>query len=228
MKAAMHVLYGAGSGNSIRAAIALLEAGIAFDAVRVDLAKSEQHSPAFATLNPHRKVPVLIIRDAARQVITQSNAIMIYASEKATTPLLPEQGASRWLALERYFYFVTDVIATGHAGFHLRQTGDSAMGLAADWLAARSRAAALAAEGFLAGAQFIAGPELTLADISAFTFMRSVQAQLDWPALPRVAEWHARLASRPAFARGAEAFGAAKVRRFVCRPTNGSDKSICP
>ncbi|MGH8375728.1 MAG: glutathione S-transferase N-terminal domain-containing protein, partial [Pseudomonas sp.] len=68
-------LYGANTGNSLRAAIALEEAGIAYTARRLDLYAQEHRGPAFLALNPAGKVPTLIdFGKTPALIINQSNA----------------------------------------------------------------------------------------------------------------------------------------------------------
>lgn len=86
----------------------------------IDLRRGEQRRPEFVALNPAAKVPVMIESADVRTplVLSQSNAIMLSAAEKAPgSLLLHDDPALRAIALERYFYFVTDVIGPGHAGF---------------------------------------------------------------------------------------------------------------
>ncbi len=58
------------------------------------------------------KVPTLIDRSVGGEpfVLTQSNAIALYAADKAPGTLLPEDPLARIIALERHIYFVTDAI----------------------------------------------------------------------------------------------------------------------
>jgi len=45
-----------------------------------------------------------------------------------------------------------------------------------------------------------------MADISAFTFARSVRDQIHWEKLPRMARWLALIEARPAVKLGMQAF----------------------
>ncbi len=53
-------LYGAPTGNSLRAAIALEEAGIPYTARRLNLQANEQRDLSYLALNPAGKVPTLV------------------------------------------------------------------------------------------------------------------------------------------------------------------------
>ncbi|WP_433766188.1 glutathione S-transferase family protein [Pseudomonas putida] len=198
-------LYGAETGNTIRAAIALEEAGITYVARHVDLHAGEHRDPAFLALNPAGKVPTLIDRSSTPAlVINQSNAIIQYADGQAPGRLAPARhGPERNKVLDRYFFFVTDIIAPSHAAFFLHQAG---MNEAAELIQRRVIEQFSLAEAFLT-AEFMAGEQFSMADISAFTLATSIRDRLDWNALPRLKSWYATIEARPAVQRGLKAFG---------------------
>ncbi|AWY38425.1 glutathione S-transferase family protein [Pseudomonas putida] len=197
-------LYGAETGNTIRAAIALEEAGIAYTACPVDLYSGEHRDPAFLALNPAGKVPTLVDRSSTPAlVINQSNAIIQYADGQAPGRLSPaEHGPERNRVFDRYFFFVTDIIAPSHAAFFLHQAG---MHDAAELLQRRVIEQFKLAETFLTG-EFMAGEQFSMADISAFTLAKSIRDRLDWKALPCLSRWYATIEARPAVQRGLKAF----------------------
>ena len=67
------------TGNCIRTAIALEEAGVPYAVRHVDLRRREQRRPEFVAFNPAGKVPVMIDHAdaAAPLVLSHSNAIML-------------------------------------------------------------------------------------------------------------------------------------------------------
>jgi glutathione S-transferase len=117
-------LYGAQTGNCLRAAIALEEAMVPHTVRHVDLRSGEHRRAAYLALNPAGQVPTMVDRsdEASPFVLSQSNAIIFYAAARAPGRLLPEhEGQERAIAYERFFFFVTDVIAPSHAAFILRR-----------------------------------------------------------------------------------------------------------
>lgn len=202
----MIALYGAPTGNCTRAAIALEEAGIAYVARLVDLRHGEHLQAPQLALNPLGKVPVLVHDlDTGPFVLTQSNAIILYADSLAPGTLAPGGGPARGRVMERFFYFLTDVIAPSHVGFSLRATAQDA---ARTTLADRALQSLIYAERFAAQADYIAGTAFSLADIAAFTIASSFHQQVGWDALPHLARWYQRVAARPAVRRGLAAFSA--------------------
>lgn len=197
-------LYGASTGNSLRAAIALAEAGIEFTPRCLDLLSGDQRAPEYLALNPLGKAPTFVDPSVSPTlVINQSNAIIQFADEQAPGRLSPQgPSAQRYRVYDRFYFFVTDVIAPSHAAFFLRQIGQQD---ASAPLNRRALEHLMTADAFLEGG-YIAGDAFSMADISAFTFARSVRDQIDWEKLPRMARWLALIEARPAVKLGMQAF----------------------
>lgn len=197
-------LYGANTGNSLRAAIALEESGVAYTARRLDLYAQEHRGPAFLALNPAGKVPTLIDHGTTPMlVINQSNAIIQYADTQSPGRLAPSQpGPARTRVIDRYFFFVTDVIAPSHAAFFLHQAGHDK---AAALIDLRVIDQLTYSESFLT-AGFMAGEQFSMADISAFTIATAFRDRLDWKQLPQLSRWFDTIEARPAVQRGLKVF----------------------
>lgn len=197
-------LYGGSTGNSLRAAIALAEAGIEFTPRCLDLLSGDQRAPEYLALNPLGKAPTFVDHSVSPTlVINQSNAIIQFADEQAPGRLSPQgPSAQRYRVYDRFYFFVTDVIAPSHAAFFLRQIGQQD---ASAPLNRRALEHLMTADAFLEGG-YIAGDAFSMADISAFTFARSVRDQIDWEKLPRMARWLALIEARPAVKLGMQAF----------------------
>ena len=200
-------LHGTRTGNCFRVAIALEEAGLAYRVVHVDLANGEHQRPEHLALNPAGKVPTIVasLPDGQRLVLSQSNAILLYLAERAPGTLLPEgDQTARALALERYLYFVTDVIAPSHSGFYLGRV--PATGNGAELLNQRSLDAIYAADHMVGASGFISSNHFGLADIAALTMLLSIEQKLDWTRIPRLQRWFETVRTRPAVVRGFKAF----------------------
>jgi GST-like protein len=200
-------LYGAPTGNCRRAAIALSEAGLAYAVRTVGLAGGEHRGEAFLALNPAGKVPVLVAgtaRGAAARVLTQSNAIVFFAADRAPGRLLPAEGdGTRVRVLEAFFHFVTDVIGVNGAAFTLQRLG---LPDAAAVLTERYLAAIAGSERFLGESGFMGGDACSIADIAGFTIVSAVADRLEWDRLPRLSAWRERIGRRPAVQAGMAAF----------------------
>jgi glutathione S-transferase len=82
----LKLYHSAASPNSRRVRIFLAEKGIAVPLEPVDLAKGEQHSDAYRTINPRRVVPTLVLKDGT--AIGEVLAIWRYFEEVYPTPPL--------------------------------------------------------------------------------------------------------------------------------------------
>jgi GSH-dependent disulfide-bond oxidoreductase len=199
-------LYGARTGNCLRAAIALSEAGVPFTPRAVDLRTREQRGPTFMALNPSGQVPVLVQRlgsGAKGFVLSQSVAITLYAAEYTPGGLLPLDVNARFKVLEAYFYFVADVIGLNGVAFALKGDG---FGEAAQSLTRRYLARLTRGERFISEHGFMAGDRFSIADIAAFTISSAVAEDVPWTTLPRLADWRDRIAERPSVQRGMHLF----------------------
>lgn len=202
-------LYGEHTGNCIRAAIALEEAAITYEERHIALARGEHRQSAFLKINPTGKVPALVQQgEDGPFVLTQSNAIIFYADSLAPGKLAPEvAGHERALVIERFFYFVTDVIGPSHASFFI-SARDSGQGRAT--LVQRAIAALSFAELYASATPYIGGDTFSMADIAAFTIASSFANDIDWGALPNLQNWYQDVAARPSVTRGMQAFAGAK------------------
>lgn len=199
-------LRGARTGNCFRAAIGLCEAGVPFRVHRINFKSGEHRDAEHLALNPAGKVPVLVRRQADGSpdfVLTQSNAILMFAANWAPGLLVPHDSGARAKALEAYFYFVTDVIALNGIGFTLKGEGFLE---ASQKLIDRHLTRIAEGERFLSSAGFMGSEQFSVADIAAFTIAQAVSEQLPWDRLPRLADWRERVATRPGVQAGLSAF----------------------
>ncbi|MBW8836985.1 MAG: glutathione S-transferase family protein, partial [Burkholderia sp.] len=200
----------AATGNCLRAVMALEEAGIPYRLRHLDLAGGEHKRKPYTDLNPAGVVPTIVDQgaDGARLVLTQSNAIVLYAASKAPGRLMPvTEGPERAVVLERFFFFVTDVIVPSGAGFFL---GRNQQADAAALLDGRMRDALIGAERYAAASRFIAGDDFSVADIAGFTITGFAKARLPWDRLPNLALWFDLVKSRPGVQRAYQALGMAQ------------------
>ena len=199
-------LYGARTGNCLRAAVALEEAGIAYSVRKIALRQGEHKEAAFLAINPQGLLPALTVLSEGREqtLLTQSNAIMFYAAERASDPTLVGADLhARARTWERFFFFLTEVISPSVAGFKLVGEGLTA----GTRYFHRSIVANLSlADSFVESSEYMAGHRFSLADIAAFTITAAHKEKLDWSELPNLSDWFNRVAARPAVQRGMSAF----------------------
>ncbi|MBX3658139.1 MAG: glutathione S-transferase N-terminal domain-containing protein [Ramlibacter sp.] len=98
----MIMLYYHPSPNPLKVALYLEEAGLPYELVAIDTRKGDQHTAAFRAINPNGKTPALTDGDVK---VFDSNAILLYLSEKTGQFLPPDTPADR-AALHSWLMFV--------------------------------------------------------------------------------------------------------------------------
>jgi GST-like protein len=90
----MMKLYGFDTINTLKVLMFLMETKADFEFVPINIRAGEQHEPAFRTINPAGKVPVLF--DGERHQV-ESNAILLNLAHKMGWGLVDEPDLTAWL-----------------------------------------------------------------------------------------------------------------------------------
>ncbi len=199
----MHIIETRTAPNPRRVRIFLAEKGITVPFEEVDLRDGALHTPAFAALNPMRRVPVLILDDGS--AISESVAICRYFEELHPEPALFGRGATGRATVEMWnrraelglFAAVTHVFRHLHPKMAVLEVPQIAA-----WGEANKATVVEMLHLLDAGLEqqaFIAGEEYSIADITtlvAIDFMRP--ARLERPrSLANLARWYAQVSARP-------------------------------
>jgi glutathione S-transferase len=168
--------------------IAMCEAGLAFDRIRVDLrTKRTDDGRDFNEVNPKGYVPALLLDDG--QLLTENVAVLCWVAERAPS-LVPGGELGRIRLIEMLAFIATEL----HKPFvrHFFPTSDAEKQVAED--AIRKRLGFIAAR--LRG-DYLFGDEFSVADSHLYVMLRWARMQeLDVPEpLPAFVE---RMEARPA------------------------------
>lgn len=201
-------VYAFATPNSVKVPIALEELGLDYALHAVNIRSGDQKDPAFVTLNPNAKVPVLVDGDLT---LTESAAILVYLAEK-TGKLLPASGVARARVFEQLFFHASGLSpAFGNVGF-FRKFAPEPIPLAIDRFGDEALRIIGVLDDILAQSAFVAGDDLSIADIAHFGWLwRRAFAEVSLDDAPNVARWVADLEGRPAFQRGIERTNALAV-----------------
>ena len=200
------ILHGMNSPNVTKVVLMLEECGLDYELRHVAVFKQEQFCPAFLSLNPLGKVPVL--QDPAAGVtIAESGAILHYLAERegkflpATQPARAE--VMQWLFMQMANY-----------GPLLGQLNHFRLVLAPGtepYAEARYAAAAeklyrlldeRMAQQHTMGREWIAGGDYSIADMAMQPWANYLEPHgFDSAAFPALVRWRAAVASRPAVQR---------------------------
>ena len=189
--------------NPRRVRIFLAEKGIEVPFEELDLMKGELKTPEFSQLNWFQRVPVLVLDDGT--AIAETMAICRYVEEMHPEPALFGRGAlgramvEMWNRRMEMGLLLSVAQAFRHlhpAMAHLEVPQVAAWGEA-------NKPKALEILGFmdreLAGRRFIAGDELSVADITALVavdFTKPARIQRP-PELQNLERWHREVSARP-------------------------------
>ncbi len=186
------------SGNVQKVLFALEELGIPYNREDYGRQFNNTQDAAYLKLNPNGKVPTLV---DGNTVIWESNTILRYlAGKQGNATLYPTDLAARteverwmdWLLASVNYHYVQVFKDSKKA------ENERAPSFAAD---AKELAAQMAIlEGAMAGKAWVAGANLTLADVALGPIMhRCLDFPIALPALPNLKAWRAKLLERPAF-----------------------------
>jgi glutathione S-transferase len=191
------------STNSRKVRIALLEKGLEFERINVDLTKREQKNPDYLKIHPFGQVPAL---DDEGFVIYDSTVINEYLDDEYPYPaLMPEdsEGRARARLMEdfRDSHFNPQFIKIMHETrkSEAERDGNVIANATAEIASCFERI-----ENELQGREYLAGP-FSLADI-AFMANLDLLDRFQIPVDPKyrnTTAWIARLKARPSFAASA-------------------------
>lgn len=193
-------VYAFATPNSVKVPIALEELELPYVLHAVNIRSGAQRAPEFVARNRNAKVPVLVDTDGL--VLAESAAILVHLAEK-TGRLLPREGAGRARVFEQLFFHASALSpAFGQAGY-FRKLAPEPLPHAIDRFTNEARRVLGVLDAVLAERAYVAGAELSIADIAHFGWMwRRKFAGVQLDETPHVARWLTQLEARPAFQRG--------------------------
>lgn len=184
------------SGHSHRVRLALSLMGVPHRLIEVDLMQGAHKQPSFLALNPFGQVPVL---DHSGTILCDSNAILVYLA-------LTYDTAQRWLPrdpvqqarVQVWLSVAAGMIAFGPAAARLITVFGAKY--RAEEVIARAHQLLKVMDAQLATQDFLVGPDVTIADVSAYSYIAAApEGNVDLADYPHVRAWLARVAALPGF-----------------------------
>jgi len=182
------------SGHAHRALVFAKLAGIAHEAVLVDLAAGEHKTERFLGMNPNGQVPVV---EDGETVVSDANAILVYLARKYAPNWLPndplgEANVQRWLTL------AAGEIAFGSCAARLITVFGAP--LDADFAAATAAKAMQKLEAGLDGRDWLVGKRPTIADVAAYSYTaHAPEGNVSLEPYPNIRAWIARFEALDGF-----------------------------
>ena len=182
----------------------MLEKGIEIPTVEVDLVTGENRRAPYTDLNPSGQTPCLELDDGS--ILAETIAICEYLEDKNPTPPVigatPEERARTRMWTRRIEFKVNNPLADGFRfgeGLPLFKDRMRTIPQASDDLKALAQDGLAWIDEQIAGRDFIAGDNFSLADITLYSFLEfgaTVGQPVD-PELANVGAWLKRVAGRP-------------------------------
>jgi GST-like protein len=201
------------TGNPRKILVMFEETGLDYDIKVVNIRTGEQFGPDFLKLCPNNKVPVIVDHDGPGGEtfsVFESGAILEYLGDK-TGQMLPKEGAARYKVIEWLHLVAANLSpALGQAHYFVTEFPEGNE-QAADRFRNETARVFRVLDDQLVNKDWIATPEYSIADISAYGRVRGWKAagiQID--DTPRLKDWLQRMEDRPAVKRADEVIG--KIR----------------
>ncbi len=105
-------LYYAPRTISVAVAIALEEAGLEYEAIRLDFAEAEQTKPAYKQINPKGRVPALAVDGG---ILTETGALLDYIAAKAPEAGLVPDDPIMAARMREVMYYLASTMHVNHA-----------------------------------------------------------------------------------------------------------------
>jgi len=192
--------------NGFKALIGLEELALPYTLKWTDITKGAQKTSEYSAINPNHKIPAIVDHEpkggGAPITVFESGAVLVYLAEK-TSKLLPASGEARYTTLEWTFFNI------GGPGPMLGQLGyftkfaKEKVPHAIERYTTEAERLFHVLDGRLANTHYLAGDELTIADIANFTWPRAARTflEMDLSKYTHLTRWLDELEKRPAFAR---------------------------
>jgi glutathione S-transferase len=187
-------LYYSPGACSLSPHIALLEAGLPYDLVKVDLrAKKLENGDDFLKVNPKGQVPVLALDSG--ELVTEGPVIIQMIADKAVAKnLAPARDSSERYKLLEWLNFITTELHKNFGPMFSPVLADEAKAFFKDRVMGKFKYV----ESQLAGREYLMGSQFTVADGYLFTMLAwADRLKFDLSEMPNLMAYKARVGARP-------------------------------
>ncbi|MGX9426047.1 MULTISPECIES: glutathione transferase GstA [Bradyrhizobium] len=187
-------LYYSPGACSLSPHIALLEAGLPYELVKVDVrAKKLENGDDFLKVNPKGQVPALAL-DSGELVTEGPVIVQIIADRAAGKNLAPAHGSAERYKLLEWLNFITTELHKNFSPLFAPVLSDDTKAFFKDRLMGKFKYI----DSQLAGRDHLLGSQFTVADGYLFTMLAwADRMKFDLSGLPNLTAYKARIAARP-------------------------------
>lgn len=187
-------LYYSPGACSLSPHIALLEAGLPYDLVKVDLrAKKLENGDDYLKVNPKGQVPALALDNG--ELVTEGPVIVQMIADRASGKnLAPARDSAERYKLLEWLNFVGTEVHKNFGPMFSPVLSDDAKAFFKDRVMGKFKYL----DGALAGRDYLMGKQFTVADGYLFTMLCwADRMKFDLSAMPNLLAYKARVAARP-------------------------------
>jgi glutathione S-transferase len=187
-------LYYSPGACSLSPHIALLEAGLPYDLVKVDLkAKKLENGDDYLKVNPKGQVPALGLDNG--ELVTEGPVIVQMIADKASAKnLAPARDSAERYKLQELLNFITTEVHKNFGPLFSPVLADDAKAFFKDRVMGKFKYL----DSQLAGRDYLMGKQFTVADGYLFTMLSwADRMKFDLSAMPNLLAYKARVGARP-------------------------------
>ena len=187
-------LYYSPGACSLSPHIALLEAGLPHDLVKVDLrAKKLENGDDYLKVNPKGQVPALVLDNG--ETVTEGPVIVQMIADKASAKnLAPARDSAERYKLQEWLNFTAAELHKNFGPMFSPALADDAKAFFKDRLMGKFKYV----DSQLAGRDYLMGKQFTVADGYLFTMLSwAERMKFDLSAMPNLLAYKARVGARP-------------------------------
>ena len=186
-------LYYSPGACSLSPHIALLEAGLPYDLVKVDLrAKKLENGDDFLKVNPKGQVPALALDSG--ELVTEGPVIVQMIADKAGKNLAPARDSAERYKLLEWLNYITGELHKNFGPMFSPVLADEAKAFFKERVMGKFKYV----DSQLAGRDYLMGQHFTVADGYLFTMLTwADRMKFDLSAFPNLLAYKARVAARP-------------------------------
>src|ERR1700687_5039404 len=186
-------LYYSPGACSLSPHIALLEAGLPYDLVKVDLkAKKLENGEDYLKVNPKGQVPALALDSG--ELVTEGPVMQMIADKVAAKNLAPARDSAERYKLLEWLNFITSEVHKNFGPLFSPVLADDAKAFFKDRVMAKFKYI----DSQLTGRDYLMGKQFTVADGYLFTMLAwADRMKFDLSAMPNLLAYKARVGARP-------------------------------
>jgi len=186
-------LYYSPGACSLSPHIALLEAGLPYDLVKVDLrAKKLENGDDYLKVNPKGQVPALALDSG--ELVTEGPVIVQMIADKAGKNLAPARDSAERYKLLEWLNYITGELHKNFGPMFSTVLADEAKAFFKERVMGKFKYV----DSQLAGRDYLMGQHFTVADGYLFTMLTwADRMKFDLSAFPNLLAYKARVAARP-------------------------------